>query len=185
MAQGLTRGAYINQLRESASREDLLDQVERLIEEKYDLEGRLWSMTNAAATMPAKQSAINLAYGLLWSMQNIDRRRRENDLACRARKVLLDVMTKGDQESGIMDARAVISEVRKESLHTDPANPVSPEERAARREGRATDAVDAIVFALKDDDPGNGLEFLRAWLDGSWEEEWPEYRAFLTDRRDP
>lgn len=47
----------------------------------------------------------NLAYGLLWSMQPIDRHRYKDDLACRAREQLLSTMKTQDQSDGISAAK--------------------------------------------------------------------------------
>lgn len=55
------------------------------------------------------REARNLAYGLLWGM-SIDRRRKSDDLAARARETLLATMTKSDQHEGIDAARAALGD---------------------------------------------------------------------------
>ena len=54
------------------------------------------------------REARNLAYGLLWAMQPIDRTNHKDDVACRAREALLATMTKADQLAGIVAARAAL-----------------------------------------------------------------------------
>lgn len=54
------------------------------------------------------REARNLAYGLLWAMQPIDRTNHKDDVACRAREALLATMTKDDQSAGIAAARAAL-----------------------------------------------------------------------------
>jgi hypothetical protein len=65
-------------------------------------------LTEASAEIKRLREARNLAYGLLWAMQLIDRTNHKDDVACRARKALLDTMTKDDQSAGIVAARAAL-----------------------------------------------------------------------------
>ncbi len=40
------------------------------------------------------------------------------------------------------------------------------------------EAIMAIEFALKQDNGDNSVEFLRAWRQGTWQEEWPEFDKY-------
>lgn len=56
--------------------------------------------------------------------------------------------------------------------------------RTGRSIGDHGSAHDAITFAIDihEPDPGNQVEFLRAWQQGSAFEEWPEFYEWLADR---
>ena len=62
----------------------------------------------AADEIERLREARNLAYGLLWAMQPIDRTNHKDDVVCRAREALLSTMTKDDQSNGIVAACAAL-----------------------------------------------------------------------------
>jgi hypothetical protein len=62
----------------------------------------------AADEIERLRESRNLAYGLLWSMQPIDRTNHNDDVACQARGALLATMTKDDQSAGIVAVRAAL-----------------------------------------------------------------------------
>lgn len=66
------------------------------------------AMESLTAENERLRGARNLAYGLLWTMQPIDRRKHKDDVACRARESLLSTMEKQDQSDGIDAARTAL-----------------------------------------------------------------------------
>lgn len=76
-------------------------------------EHRIQSTAAMSTEIERLKGERDLAYGLLWGM-SIDRNRISDDLAWRARKVLLTNMTQEDQANGIEAARTFLGQQKGE-----------------------------------------------------------------------